>query len=121
MNINNLYGSIATNQTSEVGAINTSTQGAGSIPPAAGGAETATISTPGQFFSDLQQLSQSNPAQFKQVAAQLATNFQNAASSATAPWPSSAKPDPDPALAPARADHRHAALPGPAPARSPDG
>jgi len=67
-----------------VGAIGTSNRGASSIPPA-GGAATASISTPAQFFSELQQLSQQDPTQFKAVAAQLATSFQNAASQTSGP------------------------------------
>lgn len=83
MSIQNISGGISTYQTSDINAVNTSTTSASSVPPAMAGAETASISTPGQFFSELQQLSQSNPTEFKQVASQLATSFQNAASSAT--------------------------------------
>ncbi len=85
MSIQNIYGSIATTQTSDVSAIGTSTTAAGSVPPPVGGAESATISTPGQLFSELQQLSQSDPTKFKAVAGQLATSFQNAAANATGP------------------------------------
>ena len=83
-NIQNVFGNIGTSQAYDIGAIGNSTQSSGSVASSAvGGSETATISTPAQFFSELQQLSQSNPTQFKQVAAQLATSFQNAASTAT--------------------------------------
>jgi hypothetical protein len=63
---------------------------AASIPPQAlkrtpethGAAATAAISTPGQFYSELQALAQ-NPARFKSVAAQVALLFENAASKAS--------------------------------------
>jgi hypothetical protein len=48
-----------------------------------GGAASTSISTPGQFFSEMQQLSQQNPTEFKTVAAAVATTFQNAASQAS--------------------------------------
>jgi hypothetical protein len=85
MNIQNLYGSVPTTSTTSVGAIQAPTASPSSIPPAVGGAATASISGPGQFFSEMQQLSQSNPAEFKAVAAQVATSFQNAASQASGP------------------------------------
>jgi hypothetical protein len=47
-----------------------------------GAAATALISTPGQFYSELQALAQ-NPAQFKSLAAQVARLFENAASRAS--------------------------------------
>jgi hypothetical protein len=47
-----------------------------------GAAATAAISTPGQFYSELQALAQ-NPARFKSVAAQVALLFENAASKAS--------------------------------------
>lgn len=50
--------------------------------PAAGGAATALISTPGQFYSELQGLAQ-NPAKFRSVAAQVALLFEAAASKAS--------------------------------------
>ncbi len=83
MNINSLYGNQATASTSNVGAVNPSSAGVSSVPPPMGGAATAAISTPGQFLSEMQQLSQQNPTEFKAVAAQVATSFQNAASQAT--------------------------------------
>ena len=84
MSIQNVSGNNSTLQTYDISAIGNSTQSTGSIAPSAmGGSEMATISGPGQFFSDLQQLSQSDPTKFKQVASQLATSFQNAASNAT--------------------------------------
>jgi hypothetical protein len=88
MNVNNLYGSPGSSPLTNVGsagAVGTSTPGVSSIPPAMGGAATAQISTPGQFLSDMQQLSQQNPAEFKAVAAQVATSFQNAASQTSGP------------------------------------
>src|SRR5580692_6722956 len=65
----------------------TSTQGSPSSipPPMQGGSSTSSISSPAQLFSQLQQLSQSDPALFKTVASQLATSFQNAASQASGP------------------------------------
>jgi hypothetical protein len=64
----------------------TTSSGAGSVPPpGTGPAATVSMSTPGQFFSQLQSLSQSNPTEFKTVAASLAKNFANAASSASGP------------------------------------
>jgi hypothetical protein len=85
MNINSLFGSQATAPTSNVGAVNPSSAGVSSVPPPMGGAATAAISTPGQFLSQMQQLSQQNPTEFKAVAAQVATSFQKAASQATGP------------------------------------
>lgn len=87
MNVNSLYGSIGTQGTTGTDAIQPTTSN-GSVDGSAtsiGPAASATISTPGQFFSQLQQLAQTDPTQFKQVAAQLATNFQNAAGQATGP------------------------------------
>ena len=87
MNISSLYGSLASTATSNVAATS-ATQAVspgGSIPAAPPGAGSASISTPGQFFSEMQQLSQSNPTEFKAVAAQVATTFQNAASQASGP------------------------------------
>jgi hypothetical protein len=85
MNINNLYGSIATTPTTNVGAVNQTGGRKSSIPPAMGGAANATISTPGQFLGEMQDLSQQNPAEFKTVAAQVAASFQRAASQASGP------------------------------------
>ncbi len=85
MNINSLYGNVGTTPTANVDGINPSTSTPASIAPAALGAASATISSPAQFLSEMQQLSQSNPAQFKAVAAQVATSFQNAASQASGP------------------------------------
>ncbi len=88
MNINNLFGSLsnsALTNVGNVGTVGTSTASATSIPPPMGGAATASISTPGQLFSELEQLSQQDPTKFKAVAAQLATSFQNAASQASGP------------------------------------
>jgi hypothetical protein len=53
------------------------------VSPPGGAAASASISTPGQFFSQMQQLSQQNPTAFKSVAAEVATTFQNAASQTT--------------------------------------
>jgi hypothetical protein len=83
MSIQNVYGSIATNPTPYLTSVGTPTQTTGSIPPPASGAASATISAPGQLFSEMQQLSQSNPTEFKAVASQLAKSFQSAASQAT--------------------------------------
>jgi hypothetical protein len=86
MNVsNNLFGSIGTSLLSNVGSTSatTGTSTPSSVPPPMNGAGSASISGPGQFFSEMQQLSQSNPSEFKTVAAQVATSFQNAASQAT--------------------------------------
>lgn len=85
MNVNNLLGNNLTSPLTNVDAIGASSARQSSIPPAMGAAATATISTPGQFFSEMQQLSQQNPTEFKAVAAQVATSFQNAASQASGP------------------------------------
>jgi hypothetical protein len=85
MNINGLYPNTIATPTSNVGSVAGPAK-TPSIPAAAvGGAATASISTPGQLFSGLQQLSQQNPTQFKTVSAQLATNFQNAAQTTSGP------------------------------------
>lgn len=70
---------------SDLGAVAaTSTQAIGS-----GGASGATsavsvdLSNPGQLFSQLQSLSQSDPAKFKQVTAEIASQLKDAASSQT--------------------------------------
>jgi hypothetical protein len=87
MNVsNNLFGNIGSSLLSNVGstAATTTTASPSSIPPPMGGAVgSASISTPGQFFSQMQQLSQSNPTEFKTVAAAVAKSFQTAASQAT--------------------------------------
>jgi hypothetical protein len=85
MNINGLNGSIVSTLTPNVGATNPSPGGVDSASSSTGGAATTTISTPGQFFSEMQQLSQQNPTEFKSVAAQIAAAFQAAASQATGP------------------------------------
>jgi hypothetical protein len=82
--------SIGTNNVANVNVAssitNSSTARASSIPPpGAGAAATVNVSTPGQFFSQLQSLSQSNPSEFKTVAASLAQNFEKAASSTSGP------------------------------------
>ncbi len=68
-----------------VDAVGPSRKSPSSIPPPMTGAASASISTPGQFFSEMQQLSQQNPTAFKSVAAEVATSFQNAASQASGP------------------------------------
>jgi hypothetical protein len=85
MNINSVYGNIATSPTTGVDAITQPGGVAGASASGSGPAATASLSTPGQLFGELQQLSQQDPAKFKAVAAQLATNFQNAASQASGP------------------------------------
>ncbi len=86
MNVsNNLFGNIGSSLLSNVGstAATTTTASPSSIPPPMAGAASTSISTPGQFFSEMQQLSQSNPTEFKTVAAAVAKSFQTAASQAT--------------------------------------
>jgi hypothetical protein len=85
MNINNVYGNIATAPTTGVDAITQPAGVASTSTSGSGPAATTSLSTPGQLFGELQQLSQQDPAKFKAVAAQLATNFQNAASQASGP------------------------------------
>jgi hypothetical protein len=61
-------------------AINGSTKSPSSIPPPVGGAAaSANISKPGELFSKLQQLSQQDPAKFKQVAGQIGAELKTAA------------------------------------------
>jgi hypothetical protein len=85
MNINNVYGNIATAPTAAAAAITQAPVPTSSVASGSGPASTTTLSTPGQLYGQLQQLSQQDPATFKAVAAQLATHFQNAASQATGP------------------------------------
>lgn len=83
MNINSVYGNIATTPATSVDAIPQTSGTSGPAASASGPAATTSFSAPGQLFSELQQLSQQNPTEFKSVASQLATTFQNAASQAT--------------------------------------
>lgn len=86
MNVSSIYGALggsALTSLGNLGAVGTSSA-SGSVPPPAA-ESTATISGPGQFFSEMEQLSQQNPAEFQAVAAQVATTFQNAASQASGP------------------------------------
>jgi hypothetical protein len=83
MNISSLYGSFGTTATSNVAAVGQASASPSSVPPAAAGAATTSISAQGQFFSEMQQLSQTNPTEFKAVASQVAASFQSAASQAT--------------------------------------
>jgi hypothetical protein len=93
MNVSNsLIGSLGsslltntTSATSSTGVGATATARPSSVPPGMGGAGSTSISTPGQFFSQMQQLSQQNPTEFKSVAAQVAKVFQTAASEASGP------------------------------------
>ena len=87
MNINNLFGSLGTSSSTDVGTVGaavTPTAAEGVAPPV-GGTPSAAISTPGQLFSEMQQLSQQNPTLFKTAAAEVAAVFQNAASQASGP------------------------------------
>lgn len=84
MNVsNNLFANIGTSSLTSMGSVGSTASTPSSIPPPMGGVASTSISTPGQFFSEMQQLSQQNPSEFKTVAAQVATSFQNAASQAT--------------------------------------
>jgi hypothetical protein len=85
MNINSVYGNVPTAPTTGVDAVTPSTATTSGASSGIGAAATATISTPGQLFGELQQLSQQDPSKFKAVAAQLATTFQSAASQASGP------------------------------------
>lgn len=84
MNINSLYSTVGATPVTDVGNV-TSSSSSTAASPSVGDAGTATFSTPAQFFSSLNELSQQDPAKFKAVASQLATSFQNAASQATGP------------------------------------
>jgi hypothetical protein len=86
MNISSLIGGIAYAPTTSIDALSSSntTPSVVAPPPApTQSAATASISTPASFLSQMQQLSQTNPTEFKAVAAQVATSFQNAAGQAT--------------------------------------
>ncbi|MGD0679297.1 MAG: hypothetical protein ABSC94_28210 [Polyangiaceae bacterium] len=84
MNVTGLLGNFATTPGAEVGAVSPSHVAVSSLPSAiTEGAANVSISTAGQFYSDMQQLSQQNPDEFQTVAAQVAASFQNAASQTT--------------------------------------
>jgi hypothetical protein len=75
-----------TDQAQGVGTAGSSTTvagaGAGAVPGIAFG-DSAHISGPAQLFGELQQLQSQNPAQFKQVVSDIATQLQNAAKQTT--------------------------------------
>ena len=84
MNINGLFGTQGTTPASSSTAVTPpSPVAGGNSASAVGAAATAAISTPAQFMSQMQQLSQTDPSQFKAVAASVATSFQNAAAQAS--------------------------------------
>jgi hypothetical protein len=85
MNVNSLSSLLNQYATSSIASIGSasSTGASSTIGLGSSGADSATISGPGQLFSELQQLSQQNPTEFKAVASQIASTFQNAASQAT--------------------------------------
>ena len=84
MNISSLYTTLGIAQsTTGVGSTPTTSSPTSNIAAPAAGSGSSGISSIGQFFSQLQQLSQQNPTEFKAVASQLATTFQNAASGST--------------------------------------
>jgi hypothetical protein len=84
MNINSLQGTSGTTAAIDAASVTPPSTAVGASDSASGAeAGVASISTPGQFFSDMQQLSQTNPSEFKAVAGQVATSFQNAASQAS--------------------------------------
>jgi len=86
MHVNSNYSSLEASGLSQASGVSSSGSPS-SVPPPPGsqGATTTSISSPGQLFSDLQQLSQQNPTQFQSVAAQLASSFQTAAGQASGP------------------------------------
>ncbi len=89
MNVSTLFtnpyaSTTSTASTSSVGAVSSTTSTA-STASSASAASSTSISSAGQLFSQLQQLSQSNPTEFKAVASQLATTFQTAASQTGGP------------------------------------
>src|ERR1019366_10478146 len=84
MNINGLFGTQGTTPASSSTAVTPpSPVAGGNSASAVGAAATAAISTPAQFMSQMQQLSQTDPSEFKTVAAGVATVFQNAAAQAS--------------------------------------
>ncbi len=83
MNINSLSGSLAYAPTTSIDGLSSSNTTPSVVPPSTQSAATASISTPASFLSQMQQLSQTNPTEFKAVAAQVATSFQNAADQAS--------------------------------------
>jgi hypothetical protein len=85
MNINNIQGTAATTAATGVDPIAQPAASPTSPLSGSGPAATASFSAGGQLFGELQQLSQQDPTQFKAVAAQIATTFQNAASQASGP------------------------------------
>jgi hypothetical protein len=87
MNVHDVYATLANALVRNVGsAATTGTPSPSSSQPTTKDAATSTtISTPAQFFSQMQQLAQQDPAEFKTVAAQVATTFQSAATQASGP------------------------------------
>src|ERR1019366_379272 len=84
MNINGLFGTQGTTPASSSTAVTPpSPVAGGNSASAVGAAAPAAISPPAQFMSQMQQLSQTDPSQFKAVAASVATSFQNAAAQAS--------------------------------------
>src|ERR1700722_12303152 len=85
-NLNSLYGNVTTSSLSALSGVTpAATSGSPSSIPPAGAAATASISTPGQFFSEMQQLSQQDPAEFKAVAAKVSAAMQTAAGQTSGP------------------------------------
>jgi trimeric autotransporter adhesin len=86
MNVSNsLLGSLTSSLLTSASSTAATTSTSSPSSPAIGGAGSTSISSAGQFFSEMQQLSQANPTEFKAVAAQVATSFQDAASKASGP------------------------------------
>lgn len=79
MNIHTSYSSAGAQGPSALGAVGGPSSSSAS-QSTEDGATSTSISAGGQLFSELQQLSQQSPAEFKTVAAQLAKTFQSAAS-----------------------------------------
>jgi hypothetical protein len=85
MNINGLstlFDNLTTSATKSVQGVSSSSSQSKSLSGVSG-SDSSTISGPGQFFSKMQQLSQQDPAEFKQIASQVAQTFTDAASKAT--------------------------------------
>jgi hypothetical protein len=85
MNVNSIYGNLASSTVAGATAAATTATSSSTVTPwwDTGASSSSSISTPAQFFSEMQQLAQQNPSEFKTVAAEVATTFQNAASKAT--------------------------------------
>ncbi len=79
--INSIQSMYSTNSIS--GVTSSGSSATGTVGSSVSGAFSVDVSQPGQLFSQLQSLAQSDPTQFKQVTAEIASQLKDAASSAT--------------------------------------